>query len=86
MVYCIVGYALSWVIHRIQSQIICIYENLYLYMEWLGVADRQYPVYLLDLRIPPHPPPPSLYWQPLPLIVRLVRKTCSMYPVNDFVY
>jgi hypothetical protein len=51
---CIAGYALSQVIHRIQSKII-FHENTNLYMEWLGTIDCQYRAYLVDLRTPPPP-------------------------------
>jgi hypothetical protein len=49
---CIAGYALSQVIHRIQSKII-FHENTNLYIEWLGTIDCQYRAYLVDLRTPP---------------------------------
>jgi hypothetical protein len=61
----IVGYALSQVIHPIQSEIY--FGNPDWYMEWLG-KDRQYPAYHSDLRVPPplpflwQPPPPLVIW------------------------
>jgi hypothetical protein len=49
--HCIVGYALSRVIHRIQ------FENLFgnpdCYMKWLGVIDRPYKAWYMGRRIPP---------------------------------
>ncbi len=38
---CIDGYALLRVIHRIQTEII-FRENPNLYLEWLGMVDRQF--------------------------------------------
>ncbi len=62
---CIAGYALSRVIHRIQSEII-FHGNPNLYMELLGTVDRQYPSYHLDLRTPPPPLPVFLLATPPP--------------------
>ncbi len=41
---------LSWVFHRINFQNY-IHVNLSSYMAWLDMVDRQYPAYILDLRI-----------------------------------
>ncbi len=53
----IAGYALSRVIHRIQSE-----KNFHVYILLLvySMVSKfypQYPAYLLDLRTPPPPPP-----------------------------
>jgi hypothetical protein len=48
---CIVGYALSRVIHRIQSGIY--FGNSDWYMEWLGTDGHWNPAYHSDLRTPP---------------------------------
>jgi hypothetical protein len=49
--YCIAGYALSSVIHRIQSEIY--FGNPDGYMEWLGTIDHRYPAYHFGPENPP---------------------------------
>ncbi len=50
--HCITVYALSWVIHRIQSEIY--FGNPDWYTKWLGMVDRWCPAY--------HSEAPPLLW------------------------
>jgi hypothetical protein len=58
--HCIAGYALSRVIHRIQSGTFI--GNPDWYIEWLGTVDRRYPAWYSDLITPPFCGNPPTIW------------------------